>query len=296
MNLKAWLREIRANFLLLSMVLVPLGTSIAAYEGFFNLLHFVLALAGLVVLHTSVNVLNEYYDYRSGLDFNTIATPFSGGSKVLVMGLLNPKSVYRLGVFCLAIGTVIGAYFLIVTGWLLLPIVVLGFIAVYFYTTKLAKMMLGELFAGLGLGALPILGAYLVQTGFYSTAAIATSIVPGILTFNLLLLNEFPDVDADRKAGRKNIVIALGRKKAAKVYSALAVLAFIWLALSMIMGYMPVTCMLAFLALPFVAKAVKITLRSYDEVDKLMPALASNVMVALITPALLTLGFVLAII
>jgi len=296
MKLGVWLREIRANFLLLSAVLVPLGTSIAVYEGFFNFLHFVLAFVGLVTLHISVNVLNEYYDYKSGLDFNTIATPFSGGSKVLVMGLIKPESAYRLGVVCLAFGTAIGIYFLYAVGWLLLPILILGFIAVYFYTTKLARAMLGEVFAGLGLGALPILGAYFVQTGFYSTLALATSLIPGILTHNLLLLNEFPDVEADAKAGRRNFVIALGRRKAAKLYSALTLFAYAWLAFTMVVRIVPVTCLVAFLTLPHALKAVKTALAHHDDLQGLMPALASNVTVTLATPALLALGFMLALV
>lgn len=295
MGFVTWFKETRPQFLLLSLVLVPLGTSVAVYDGVFNVLHFILALIGLVLMHISVNVLNDYFDYKSGLDLMTVATPFSGGSKILPAGMLNPQAVYRFGLACFTMGALIGIYFIVTVGLLLLPIIILGAIAVYFYTTKLAKLMLGEIFAGLGLGALPILGAYFVQTGSYSIPSFVTSLVPGILTFNLLFLNEFPDAEVDRKVGRRNFVIALGKAKAAKLYSALTITAFAWIILCTLLKIMPLTSIVAMLTLPLAIKAIKATLRNYDkEIPELMPALGANVMVALITPALLSLGFTMA--
>lgn len=296
MSLTTWFKETRPQFLPLSLVLVPLGTSVAIYDsGIFNVLNFIVALFGLVLLHVSVNVLNDYFDYKSGLDLMTIATPFSGGSKILPAGMLNPQAVYRFGLACFSIGALIGIYFMVTVGLLLLPVIVLGAIAVCFYTTKLAKLMLGEIFAGLGLGALPILGAYFVQAGSYSIHSLAVSAVPGILTFNLLFLNEFPDVEVDRKVGRRNFVIVLGKAKAAKLYSALTIAAFAWIALCTLLRVMPLTSVVALIALPLAVKAVKVVLHNYDKkVPALIPALGANVMVALTTPALLSLGFTMA--
>ena len=293
MKLKIWFLETRPQFLLLSVILVIYGSSVAFYHGYFNFSDFLIALIGLVALHIAVNVINDYYDYKSGIDLATQRTPFSGGSGVLPSGALKPEEVYRFGILCFIFGLLIGVYFLIVKGILLAPIIIIGAISVYFYTTHLAKLMLGEIFAGLGLGTLPVLGSYFVQTGFYSLQALIASIPPGILTNNLLLLNEFPDYEADKKAGRKNFVIALGKEKAVKLYSALTLITYAFIAIATILKLMPPTALISFLTVPTALKAIKGAQKYYNDVEKLIPALACNVKVVLGTQLLLALGYVL---
>lgn len=293
MKLKIWFLETRPQFLLLSVILVIYGSSVAFYHGYFNFSDFLIALIGLVALHIAVNVINDYYDYKSGIDLATQRTPFSGGSGILPSGALKPEEVYRFGILCFIFGLLIGIYFLIVKGILLAPIIIIGAISVYFYTTHLAKLMLGEIFAGLGLGTLPVLGSYFVQTRFYSLQALIASIPPGILTNNLLLLNEFPDYEADKKAGRKNFVIALGKEKAVKLYSALTLLTYAFIAIATILKLMPPTALISFLTFPTALKAIKGAQKYYNDIEKLIPALACNVKVVLGTQLLLALGYVL---
>ena len=293
MKLKIWFLETRPQFLLLSVILVVYGSSVAFYHGYFNFSDFLVALIGLVALHIAVNVINDYYDYKSGIDLATQRTPFSGGSGILPSGALKPEEVYRFGILCFIFGLLIGIYFLIVKGILLAPIIIIGAISVYFYTTHLAKLMLGEIFAGLGLGTLPVLGSYFVQTRFYSLQALIASIPPGILTNNLLLLNEFPDYEADKKAGRKNFVIALGKEKAVKLYSALTLLTYAFIAVATILKLMPPTALISFLTVPTALKAIKGAQKYYNDIEKLIPALACNVKVVLGTQLLLALGYVL---
>ncbi|NIO67528.1 MAG: hypothetical protein GTN71_00310, partial [Anaerolineae bacterium] len=133
-SLKTWFLELRPQFLLLAVVLVPIGTAVAWHQGSFNLAYFLLAWVGTVLAHISVNVLNDYFDYRSRLDFHTQRTPFSGGSGILTAGLLEPTKVYILGAASLFLAAVIGGYFIAVRGWNLIPIILIGGLAAYFYT------------------------------------------------------------------------------------------------------------------------------------------------------------------
>jgi 1,4-dihydroxy-2-naphthoate octaprenyltransferase len=183
----------RAPFLLLPVTLVAVGTSAAAYVGQVNWLHAGLALLGMLGVHVAVNALNEASDFKRGIDLKTQRTPFSGGSGTLPAGLLGPKQAVAAGLIGGAIGVAVGIYFLTIYGWKLVPILVIGAIAVFAYTDFLARSYVGEVFAGLGLGALPVIGTTLVQTGNYEPVAIAASIPAFFMTFNLLLLNEFPD-------------------------------------------------------------------------------------------------------
>ncbi len=292
--IKTWFLETRPQFLILSVILVVYGSSIAFYQGYFNLTYFFIALVGLVALHIAVNTFNDYYDYKSGIDLNTTRTPFSGGSGILPQGILSPTEVFYFAILNFLIGLSVGVYFIIIRGISLLPIVILGGIFVYFYTTHLAKLMLGEISAGLGLGVLPVIGSYFVQTGFYSMQALVASIPAGILTFNLLFLNEFPDYNADKRAGRKNFVILLGKKIAARLYSAISIFNYIFIGMSIIAGYLPYTALLAFLTLPEAIKAIKGATINYDNIVKLIPSLGSNVKTVLGTQFLLAISFIIA--
>jgi 1,4-dihydroxy-2-naphthoate octaprenyltransferase len=291
MKLKIWFLETRPQFLLLSVALVLLGTAISWSEGCFDWLRFILTLFGLLLAHASVNVLNDYFDYRSGIDLETTQTPFSGGSGILPQGLLKPESVYRFGVGCLAIALLIGIYLASISGWQLLPLLIIGGLVIYFYTSYLAKWLIGEFWAGLGLGTLPVLGTYFVQTGSYSLGAFFASLAPGFLTATLLFLNEFPDVEPDRKGGRHHLVIALGKRKACHLYAGLMAMTYFCIVAGVVLRLMPPLSLIALLSTPFALKAISVTFKHHDNHEELIPALKANVMTVLGTDVLLALGY-----
>jgi 1,4-dihydroxy-2-naphthoate octaprenyltransferase len=226
---------------------VAAGTAAAAYRDAFDALAAALAMVGLVALHAAVDAFNEASDFRTGIDFNTERTPFSGGSGTLPGGLLSYRAAVGVGIVGSLIGLAVGIWILTVVGWKLVPLMVVGAVAVLGYTDLLARAYIGEFFAGLGLGLLPVMGTYLVQTGTVDTLAVAAALPAFFMTFNLLLLNEFPDEHADRKGGRRNLVLLLGRRAAARVYVAAVLAVPVSLALCVVLGYLPPTCLLALL-------------------------------------------------
>ena len=290
-----WLMVIRAPFLLLALVLAFLGTSIAWYYGSFNFGFALLVALGLVLTHASVNVFNEYFDFKSGVDLKTKRTPFSGGSGALPMGLLSEKQALWLGIGTLLAAVPIGIYFVLTLnkGWELLPLLVVAAAVIVLYTPVILKTNWPEWAPGVGLGILPVLGAYFIQTGAYTVTALIASVPSGILVHNLLLLNEFPDVEADLTANKKTLPITIGRKKAGIFYSVMTSLVYLWIIGWVIDGKMPVFALIALLTLPLAIKAFRGALKP-DDMSKLGPALASNVMVILLTQLLLGIGFVLA--
>ena len=291
--MKKWLMVIRAPFLILPIVLAFLGTCIAWYEGFFHLGHAILAFFGLLLAHISANVLNEYFDYKSGVDFKTQRTPFSGGSGALPNGLVTEKQALWLGIGALLAIIPIGIYFIIIKGWLLLPLLLVAAACIVFYTPLILKTNWPEWAPGIGLGALPVLGAYFVQTGDYTAPAVIASIPSAILVHNLLLINEIPDVEADVTVNRKTLPIAIGKGKASIVYSVLTVMVYLWIVGSVVTGWMPPFTLIALLTLPFAIKAIRGAL-NYDDPGQLIPGLASNVQVVLITQLLMGIGYILA--
>jgi 1,4-dihydroxy-2-naphthoate octaprenyltransferase len=293
MKLKVWFLETRPQFLLLSVVLAFLGTCLAWYDGVFHLGYALLAFAGLLFAHISVNTLNDYFDYRSGLDLETKRTPFSGGSGILPLALLKPSQVFGLGLVSFLLTIPIGVYFVIVRGWLLLPLILVAAACILLYTPFILKTRWPEWSPGIGLGSLPVLGAYFVQTGDYTLSAVIAAIPSGILVHNLLLLNEFPDVDADRKAGRKTTPVTLGKAKTGILYSVLTVVVYLWIIGGVLVGLMPSFSLIALLTLPLAIMAIRGAVKPKN-MAKFAPAMANNVLVVLLTQLLLGIGYILA--
>ncbi len=282
--------------MILSVVLAFLGVSVAWwYDGAFHFGYAVLAFVGLLLTHISVDTLNDYFDYRSGIDLETPKTPFSGGSGILPAGLLEPRQVFWFGLVSFLLAVPIGVYFVIVLdrGWLLLPLLLVAAVCIFLYTPFILKTRWPEWAAGLGLGVLPVLGTYFVQTSAYTLPAVIAAVPSGILVHNLLFLNEFPDVEADRKAGRKTLPITMGKARAGMVYSALTVAVYLWVIGGVVAGQMPAFSLIALLTFPFAIKAIKGVLKP-QEMDRLAPAQANNVLVVLLTQLLLGIGYILS--
>lgn len=294
MSLKALVLETRPQYLLLPVVLVFLGTSMAWHSiGTVHVGYAALAFVGLLLVHISANVLNDYFDYKSGIDLATSRSPFNGGSGLLPAAVLTPRQVLLFGVITFLLAVPIGIYFVATTGSALLPLLLLGALCALLYTPVLAKAGLPEWAPGAGLGSLPILGAYYVQTGQYSLPAIAASVPVGLLVLNLLLLNEFPDVEADRGGGRKTLPILVGISNAAAIYSALTIAVYIWILGCVFAGAMPAFCLLAMFTIPFAAKAIQ-GAHKFDDRSRLLAAMQANVLVVLLTQVLMGIGYILA--
>ncbi len=289
-KIKIWLAQVRANFLLLPVLLVSLGGALAYKQGHFNWGYFYLTLIGIVSAHVSVNLFNEYSDYKTGIDMLTERTPFSGGSGMMQAGLTSPKSVLIAAWLTLFLSFIIGLYFTLKVGLMLLAIIVVGGLATVFYTDYLAKWILGELFAGLCLGTLVVLGSYMVQTGQIEWSAVVLSIPPGILTALLLLLNEFPDLEADRKGGRKHLVIKYGKRKSILIYGVSLAICYLIIVVSCAYNWIPRTALIACLTIPFAFLAFRGGWYHSTRGSTILPALELNVLVVLGTDFLLVLG------
>jgi len=285
-GIPAYLGVARASFLSLPVTLVLCGAGVAAWERDLRLVPTVLALIGLVALHMAVNILNEVSDFKRGIDLETRRTPFSGGSGTLPMGALSIHEATVFGIVCAGLGLAIGVYFLTTVGLALVPLVVTGAVCVLGYTDYLARHGVGEVAAGLGLGSLPVIGTVLVQSGHLGRAAFAASVPAFFMTFDLLLLNEFPDEEADRRGGRRNLVLILGRPWAGRVYALAALAVPLSLALAVALRVLPWAALAAVVPSILVVQPVRWALGGAQG-DVPLPALGANVAWNLATNAVL---------
>lgn len=285
----------RPAFLILTpcCLLLAIAYAVADHVAF-SFLHLVLIIMGAVAAHASVNMFNEYGDFKTGLDFNTQRTPFSGGSGVLPSAPDLAESVNLAAIISCLVTLVIGCYFLWFWGWELLPVGLLGILLVYFYTHKITRNPWLCLIApGLAFGPLMISGGYFALSGKYSLEVFSASMVVFFLVNNLLLLNQFPDMEPDRDAGRLHLPILIGRKKSAWVYVMFLVAACGMLLLNIVFGFLPILGLIGllpiFLALPTAKRVVLYA----NDIEQLQPALALNVAISLSTPVLMAAGVIL---
>jgi len=294
---KQLLGPMRVAFLVLPPVCVLLGLGTAVRTNVpINAGHLVLIFIGALAAHISVNALNEYFDFKSGLDLRTIRTPFSGGSGTLPASPAMARPAMNTGLIALAVTCLIGLYFLIQGwAWALLPLGLLGVIVIVAYTPWLTRYPLLCLIApGLGFGPLMVMGTHFVLTGTYSWAAFIASLVPFFLVSDLLLLNQFPDVEADRAAGRRHLLIVAGKKKSSVVYVVFLFLAFIAIAVGVGLGYLPTLGLLGLLPLAIAVPTAIGAIRYAEKMERLMPYLGLNVLLNVITPLLLAIGLLMA--
>ncbi len=286
------LAPMRLPFLILAPVCVFLGIAAAAHDAAsLNPFYIVLVLLGGVTGHIGVNALNEYWDARSGLDAITERTPFSGGS-----GIWNehPEKIHHaliVGLLATGVTCLIGLFFAITQGPQILLVGLLGLFTVLAYTPWIVRMPILCLIApGLGFGPVMVVGTAYALIGEWSFTAVIASFVPFFLVSNLLLLNQFPDKDPDATVGRRHIVIIWGRKRAAAVYSLFLIESYLVILAAVAFNVLPKWSLLGLLTMLLAVPAGTIALRHPDDIKKLQPAMAMNVLVNLLTPTLAGVG------
>lgn len=279
----------RIPFLILTPVSIFLGfavtvvssNSIASVDVF-------LVLLGALTAHISVNAFNEYFDFRSGLDAITSKTPFSGGSGALVDNPDAARKVLGMSVASLSIAMLIGLHFVFERGLLLLPIGIVGVLIVLTYTQWLNRFPILCLLApGIGFGPLMVVGTQVVLTGEYTITALVVSLVPFFLASNILLLNQFPDIEADERVGRRHVPIVYGLKNSTILYGVFAVLACVTILSGVWKGTLPTASYLALLPLGLTAAVFFGAMKHAASAEKLIPFMGLNVVVAIVAPLVL---------
>lgn len=282
----------RANFLTLTLVCVLLAAT-ASWQAGFSTAWLSYLLVSIIALsaHISVNAFNEYFDFKSGLDFLTPKTPFSGGSGTLIAHPNASGIALALAITTMLLVISGGLYLASQHGWQLLLIGVPGVLIIYAYTQYLNKMPLACLLApGLGFGMLMTLGAFWVFAGELSNGAWSLALIISLLVSNLLLLNQFPDVEADRQVGRRHLPILIGRRHSASVFSLLAFTSYIVLLFAVITQALPWHTLLGLLSLPLLFKMLPGIFKYAEQPQKLSPYLGLNVLYCHLYPLLIVAG------
>lgn len=288
----AVVRASRPNFLVLAPLCAGLGVAVAWHQGEPPaLLNTLLVLIGALLAHAAVNLLNEYEDFASGLDLITRRTPFSGGSGALPEVPTTARQVLLAAFGTLGLVVAIGLYFLWLRGLPMLVLGAAGVVLVLTYTRWITRSPVICLLApGLGFGPVMILGSLIALGARLDATALTVSTIGLLLVSELLLINQIPDADADRKVGRRHLVITLGKTAAARLVGLLLLGSYGILEAAIWIGWLPLWTALAFAPLP---AAIWISVKlpgALNRPEQLNSLLGINVGVLLATLALLICG------
>ena len=292
MQLRTLITAIRPPFLTLTPVCVFLGTATAiAAQGSIDINALILVFIGALCAHISVNTLNEHADFKSGLDLITVRTPFSGGSGALPGEPAMASMVLATGVVTLITTMAIGVYFVNSYGMSILPVGVLGILIIVTYTRWINRWPLMCLIApGLGFGILMVVGTHIILTGENAITPWLAALVPFFLVNNLLLLNQYPDIQADTSFGRYHFPIAYGVEASNYAFGIMSMSAYAAILFGVISGYFPALSLIAILPAVLSVYSLIGAIRYQQNIGQHPQYMAANVAATLLAPLLLAIA------
>lgn len=296
---RAWFRALRVHFVPCNVLPAILGSVIAwARFDTFDLTGFLLVMAAVTVNYFGLAMLDDVFDFLGAVDTSTESekNPFSGGSGVLTSGALTSRQLLTAAVVCFLIVAVIGIYFIMTRGWMILFFGIVGLFSSIFYTmppVKLCYRGMGELGLLINYGPTIGLGAFFVQTGILAWEPFLVSLVLGFLMWSMIIINEIPDYEEDRRGGKLNLVARFGRETGIRLFGAGLAAAYGTILLSVLLGLSPLPVLLGAAGLPLALKSMRILRETYRDRLAMAPANLAMIQVHLLTSLGLILGYLL---
>ncbi|HUT32001.1 MAG TPA: prenyltransferase [Planctomycetota bacterium] len=292
--LKKWVVAARLPFLTASVMPV-LATAAAAWraDGSLSLGLAGLALVGIALIHAGANLSNDYFDHRSGADgANRFSTPFSGGSRVIQEGVVSPRAIVTAAAVCTAAGAACGIWLWLHTpGHVLLVIGGVGIATSWFYTApplRLVHRGVGELATMMGFGVLPALGTEWVLRGRLTLEVSWVGLPAGLLVAAILLINEFPDREADAAAGKRTLVVRLGPRRAVAAYALVLAATYGAVGVGVLARWMPPLAGLVVVVLPLSWRILRVLRANYADVGGLLPGMSATILQQMLFLLILT--------
>lgn len=299
---RAWKQAMRPLSLTASLVPIMVGGAVAySATETFNIVLFLLTLIGGLLIQVGSNMINDWKDAERDNENAEGIRPFTGGSRMIQLGLISRGDMGFAGLVLSFVALLIGIFLIIVSGWGLVPLVLYGIIAGLFYTNESGKFSFINLAPGIAeiliattFGVMMTMGAFYVQTSYFSIESFLISLPVALFISNVLLINQFQDANSDIKANKNTLVVRLGKRKAKNVLIGNFILAYAIIALLPVLGFAPATFYVAFLSMPFAIQAIRYAQNHYDGTPgDLVPSNAHTAITHLFTGLLFVFAFLL---
>lgn len=292
-----WFRAARFHFVPPSILPAILGSVISwSRAHVFDAWFFGLVVAGVTINHVGLNMIDDVFDYLHHVDVapEDGKNPYTGGSGVLTEGLLTVRQMARAAAVCFAVTALIGFYLIWACGWGVLVFGVIGMASSLFYTMppiQFGYRGFGELGLLVNFGPIIVLGSYYVQTGTLALEPLIASLIPGLMMWSMIIINEIPDYEEDRRGGKWNLVARFGRRTAVKLCAGGLAAAYTVLLAATLLKVTPCLTLLGFVSLPLTLKSLRILTAHYGDRMKLIPANLTMIHVHALTGSSLILGY-----
>jgi 1,4-dihydroxy-2-naphthoate octaprenyltransferase len=273
-----WWKALRYHFVPPSIFPATVGALVAwAIDQSFFPFYFLLVMVGVVFNHIALNMADDYFDYKHAVDKlkPEEKNPYSGGSGTLSSGLIKPADMFKAFTLCFFITITIGLFLTAARG---LPVLLFGLFGVFcsvFYTAppiNFSHYGLGEIGQLVNFGTTIGLGSYFVQTQTISFGALMATLPMGLMLFSMIVINEIPDYQEDRLAGKLTLVARYGKRSGVKLYVASWACTYAVIILGALTGVMPLLTLLALLSLPLTVRSMRILRRNFEDPLGLAPA------------------------
>jgi 1,4-dihydroxy-2-naphthoate polyprenyltransferase len=277
-RLRVWWQALRYHFVPPSIFPATLGAVVSwAVDRTFFPWYFALVLLGVIFNHVGLNMMDDYFDYKHSVDIlkDGEKNPYTGGSGTLSQGLIKPSHMLVASLTCFFTTVVIGMYLAYMRGITVLLFGLFGGLCAVFYTAppvSLSHRGLGELALLVNFGTTIGLGSYYVQAQRLSTQAFLATLPLGIMLFSMIVINEIPDIEQDRLAGKLTLIVRYGAENGIKFYVASWILTYIIILGGVALGILPWLSLIALLSLPLVYKSIQILRANYSSPTLLAPA------------------------
>ncbi len=277
-KLLIWWQASRYHFIPPSFFPAAVGSIVSwSSNNSFSFYFFVLVEIGVIINHIALNMTDDYFDYKHAVDHTKPGekNPYTGGSGTLTSGLIQPKKMLSVFIFLYLIVIILGLYLAYERGW---PIIAFGLFGIFwsvFYTSppiKFAHHGLGELGLLINFGPIIGLGAFFVQSQQLTMEAFLATLPCGIMLFSMIIINEIPDVQEDKLAGKLTLVARFGKKAGIKLYIISWSVTFLILFFSVVLSILPWPVLFSFISLPLVIDSIRKLKKTNENPEKLFTA------------------------
>jgi 1,4-dihydroxy-2-naphthoate octaprenyltransferase len=212
-TLRAWIQASRPPFFIATLAPLLMGWILAKNNGWHTGRFFIVVLGSLIV-HLVTNLANDYFEYFEGTD----AGEAIGGSRVLQEGKISPKKLIKAIIFLYGMAFVVAFYLMFSLNlFAIFPLVLFAFFSSLFYVAPPVRYGyhgLGELFVGINMGPVMVVGTHWVMAGHYNWKSFCVSIPVGLMVASILYYQSLPDMRTDLETGKYTLAVKLGRKGA----------------------------------------------------------------------------------
>jgi 1,4-dihydroxy-2-naphthoate polyprenyltransferase len=296
----AWFKLARPPFHIVGLLPFILGTWLAwNIQGIFDFGIFLIGSIAVVFIMMATYFAGEFWDTEENtIAFQDHTSKFAGGSRVIQKGILHKNIALYSSVITLFLAGIVGLILLFWydVGFLAIIFGFIGMIAGFFYSTKPIRWVntgIGELWIALCYGWLPVSVGYYLQTGWIHPLVHYISIPIALTIFNVILLNEYPDFQADKKTGKKNMVVRLGKEKATYLYIILSTGSWITALLTLLYG-VPYTLLIIYIPIVILSAYIVKNMNKKQWIyrDNLESLMGMNLMVNIGTTAAFIIAFI----